>query len=56
MVDSGQYKWILDFNSAIKAGMKKVALKRMEVFGSMGKSVILHTETFHTRLSPLKHV
>jgi len=36
--NSGDYKWVLDFNAAIKAGMKKVALKRMEVFGSVGKA------------------
>jgi len=36
--NSGDYKWVLDFNATIKAGMKKVALKRMEVFGSVGKA------------------
>lgn len=38
LVESGDHKWVLDFNKTIKAGMKKVALKRMEVFGSVGKA------------------
>lgn len=38
LTSSGKYNWIIDFNSTIKAGMKKVALKRMEVFGSTGKA------------------
>ena len=38
LVESGDHKWVLDFNKTIKASMKKVALKRMEVFGSVGKA------------------
>ena len=38
LVESGEHKWVLDFNKTIKAGMKKVALKRMEVFGSIDKA------------------
>jgi fructose-bisphosphate aldolase class II len=38
LTKSGKYNWIIEFNSTIKAGMKKVARKRMEVFGSAGKA------------------
>ena len=38
LTNSGKYNWVMDFNATIKAGMKKVALKRMEVFGSTGKA------------------
>ena len=38
LIKSGKYNWVIEFNAAIKAGLKKVALKRMEVFGSEGKA------------------
>jgi fructose-bisphosphate aldolase class II len=38
LTKSGKYNWIIEINSTIKAGMKKVALRRMEVFGSAGKA------------------
>ena len=38
LAEKGQFKWVLDFNSAIKEGMKTVAGIRMDVFGSTGKA------------------
>jgi fructose-bisphosphate aldolase class II len=38
LVNTGEYKMVVNFSTAIKAGVKEVVAKRNEVFGSIGKA------------------
>lgn len=38
LVNTGEYRMVVNFSTAIKAGVKEVVAKRNEVFGSIGKA------------------
>lgn len=38
LVNTGKYRMVVNFSTAIKAGVKEVVAKRNEVFGSIGKA------------------